>query len=179
MGGRSVVLISTHFLVTLGNDFHPGTSSASPFPLALAVHKSTPHEQASSDSALETSVAILREGIGPTVASAFVIAPLWVPDLGCVGLVTFTNVPYAIAPNLQERGQSRKRSKPKHFVVGAGVVECSRRVGLALGIAVVRIRRCSPISPLRVGGRSSGCPADTSTNYQQPARQTSDTSRQR
>ena len=57
-------------------------------------NKTMPHKHVSSSAALKASVALLREGIGSGVPNAFVLAPLWVPGVGCVGLITIADVPY-------------------------------------------------------------------------------------
>lgn len=114
-----------------------------------------PYKHVSSDSALETSVAILRDGIGPAVSKAFVIAPLWVPGVGCVGLVVLADIPYARQRTNRRYKQRtrqhiaeepcaarRRGANPRcPYVVGAGVVEFAKRVGMALGGAVHRIRK--------------------------------------
>lgn len=123
-----------------------------------------PYKHTSSDPALDTSVAILREGIGPAVSNAFVIAPLWVLGVGCVGLITLTNIPYA-RPRMNRRCKRRQRQgvavesgATRHrganprcpYVVGAGVVEFAQRVGLAVGGAVHRIRTRAVLAAITV-----------------------------
>lgn len=174
-----------------------------------------PHKYVSSSAALKTSVALLREGIGPTVSNAFVLAPLWVPGVGCIGIFTIVDIPYARPPPAAGRGGGGQRSKhgtphsnggakrnlshrQQHgggltnlvvggggggggggrgeggttlheaataggegapnrvrYVVGAGVVEFARRVGVALGTAVFRLRKKSLVTSIRVEG--GGC----------------------
>lgn len=72
-----------------------------------------PHKHVSSSAALKTSVALLREGIGPEVSGAFVLAPLWVPGVGCVGLITIADVPYARPPPAAGGG-GRRRNPASH-----------------------------------------------------------------
>lgn len=129
--------------------------------LTALAYKTMPHKDTSSDPALDTSVAILRDGIGPTVSGAFVIAPLWVPDIGCVGLITFANVPYAqvrVSRRRQAGGKlATSRAASRCFYeVGAGVVEFARRVGLAVGPAVYRVRKSTLIADIKVEDKFSG-----------------------
>eukprot|EP00752_Nemacystus_decipiens_P007665 g6853.t1 len=73
-----------------------------------------PHKHVSSSSALKTSVALLREGIGRDIADAFVLAPLWVPDVGCIGLITIADIPYTTLPQ-SARGGGRQRKPASHL----------------------------------------------------------------
>lgn len=164
-----------------------------------------PHKQVTSSAALKTSVALLRDGIGNAVSNAFVVAPLWAPGVGCIGLFTIADIPYARPPPAAGRGGGGRRSKhgtlhgnglaestpsdrqqhgedattlgggsgggggsktlhaaggveeePTHVrhVVGPGVIELARRVGVALGTAVFRLRKKSLISSFRAEGGS-------------------------
>lgn len=161
-----------------------------------------PHKDVSSSAALNTSVDLLREGIGPAVSNAFAVAPLWVPGVGCIGLFTIADIPYARPPSKAGRraggGPRRRKHGTPHdsgraksgsshrqqqgggggggktarepakggrggggeysharHVVGAGVVELARRVGVALGTAVFRLRKKSLVTSIRAEG--SGC----------------------
>lgn len=113
------------------------------------------HIEASSYPSLKTSVAILRDSIGLAITSAFIIAPLWVPDTGGIGLVFFTDVPFAKDPRKANHGHKTKTLNPERFVVGYGIVDLARRTGLALGVAVDRLRRCSIMGTLKAGSEGS------------------------
>ncbi|CAM9640751.1 unnamed protein product, partial [Ectocarpus sp. 12 AP-2014] len=63
-----------------------------------------PHKHVSSSTALETSVALLREAIGPKAANAFVLAPLWAHGVGSIGLITIADIPYAKQSPVAGRG---------------------------------------------------------------------------
>lgn len=67
-----------------------------------------PYKHVSSSTALETSVALLRESIGPKAANAFVLAPLWVPGVGSIGLITIADIPYARQSPVAGRGGGRR-----------------------------------------------------------------------
>jgi len=72
-----------------------------------------PHKELSSSAALETSVALLREGIGPAASKAFALVPLWVPDVGCIGLIAIADIPYARNPPPAGGGRGGgRRRKP-------------------------------------------------------------------
>lgn len=119
-----------------------------------------PHKRTSSDPALESSVAILRDSMGPAVAGAFVVAPLWIPGVGCIGLVTLADIPYSRPPRAARRGRNGMHARSRAssecpYVVGAGVVESARRVGLALGVAVHRTRKRALVTAIRAGGAVS------------------------
>lgn len=111
--------------------------------------------EASSYSSLKTSVAIIRDGIRPAFTSAFIIAPLWVPDTGGISLVSFTDVPFARDPRKANHGHNSKTPKSARFVVRDGVVKLARRTGLALEIAVDRLRRRSMMITLKAGSEGS------------------------
>ncbi len=66
-----------------------------------------PHKELSSSTALETSVALLRDGIGPAASDSFALTPLWVPNVGCVGLIAIADIPYAKNPPLGGGGGRR------------------------------------------------------------------------
>ena len=137
--------------------------------------KAMAQKKTSSDAALETSVAILRDGIGPDVAEAFVIAPLWAPGIGCVGVIALASVPYTRCtegrrrglrggkadhpPKTQPQPEGSSRgslsSRCRH-VVGAGVIEFVRRVGMAVGGAVFRSRTLALVEDIRVEGDGVG-----------------------
>ncbi|CAM9193761.1 unnamed protein product [Scytosiphon promiscuus] len=163
-----------------------------------------PHKHVSSSAALKASVALLREGIGPGVSKAFVLAPVWVPGVGCIGLITIADIPYSRSLKKAGRGvggdgRGRRGNNSKlhvdgartlkirhgnrrhagkgcgsagkfnehakagadgesrphmRYAVGAGVVEFARRVGVALGSAMFRLRNRSLITSIkREGGK--------------------------
>lgn len=108
-------------------------------------------------------MAILREGLGRVARNTFVIAPLWVAGVGCLGLVTLADLPYVRPRVTQTRKWERRRRQPTGgfdgnsgappgdtdelssgspcpYVVGEGFIEFAKRVGIALGTAVHRIR---------------------------------------
>lgn len=143
-----------------------------------------PRKHTSSDPALETSVAILREGMGPAVSNAFVIAPLWVPDVGSIGVIAFADLPYARPTVTRRRRRAKKtgcrnqageklatsRADPGHrYAVGAGVVELARRIGLALGAAVFRVRKRALVASIRVGSGIRTEDGDGSATQPTPA----------
>lgn len=147
------------------------------FPIIIPSHvssrilKTMPHKKISTDPALEASVAILREGIGPTIAKAFVIAPLWAPGIGCIGLITLADIPYAQPRKArrQQGGRDNRRRKAKSsalsrcpYVAGVGVVEFARRVGLALGGAIYRIQKGALIAGIGVESELSEHDRDSS-----------------
>lgn len=142
-----------------------------------------PNKQVSSSAALKTSVALLREGIGPGASDAFVLAPLWVPGVGCMGLITIADIPYATPPPATgsggggggggQRKPVRRRRRQQHeegtgpsgraadegtnggveshvrHAVGPGLVEFTRRVGVALGTAAFRLRKKSLVARIK------------------------------
>lgn len=79
----------------------------------LRCEQTMPHKETSSSAALETSVALLRGGIGPAASNAFALAPLWVPNVGCIGLIAIADIPYARNPSTASGrgGRSRKADK--------------------------------------------------------------------
>lgn len=126
-----------------------------------------PHKRASSDAALDKSVEILRDGLGRVAKDTFVMAPLWVPGVGCLGLVTFADLPYVRtgATNTRTRKKRRRRqptaessirgssgvpsggiyerhseSSSCPYAVGGRFIDFAKRVGVTLGAAVHRIR---------------------------------------
>lgn len=74
-----------------------------------------PHKELSSSAALETSVALLREGIGPAASRSFALAPLWVSNVGCVGLIAIADIPYARNPPPAGGGGGRRRNRDGYY----------------------------------------------------------------
>lgn len=85
-----------------------------------------PHKHVSSSAALKASVALLREGIGPGVSKAFVLAPLWAPGVGCVGLVTIADIPYSSSLTESGRRGVRRRKNGYHRAANSGGTNCVR-----------------------------------------------------
>lgn len=134
------------------------------------------HRQSSSDAALEQSVSIVRGSLGPAVADAFVLAPLWVPNVGCVGLLTLADLPYSGPTVVERRRKERRRhqssgedteatdgrrgvgamrTSPCPYVVG-DFVDFAKRVGVALGTAVHRVRCRALVAAVNVDRRIPG-----------------------
>lgn len=153
-------------------------------------NKTMPYKHVSASTALKASVALLREGIGPEVSDAFVLAPLWVPGIGCIGLITIADIPYANPPPAPEGGGRRRKPASSHHrqqhgegqapsgrtsdgatirrrvgvgsgarhAVCPGMVELARRVGVALGTAVFRLRKSSLVARIQVEGAGYSLP---------------------
>lgn len=91
---------------------------------------------------------------------AFLIVPLWATGFGSLGLMCFTNLPYA---PLRE-GRPGKRSNAVRddapdaprplsgarcpYAVAEGMVKCAKRIGLALGRAVHTTRARAALSAI-------------------------------
>lgn len=117
---------------------------------------------------------ILRDSLGHVARNAFVIAPLRVPGVGCLGLVTFADLPYIRPRVAQMRKWKRRRHQPTPdfggnmgelssgspcpYIIGKGFIEFTKRVGIALGIAVHRIRCRALLSSIamELGGNRRG-----------------------
>lgn len=106
---------------------------------------------------------ILRTSLGPVATNAFLIAPLWVPGVGCLGLFTLADLPYARVAatgplNKRRAGALRSRSRNQGksgmsefpYMIGAGVVNFAVRVGVALGVAVHRVRTEALLASINV-----------------------------
>lgn len=130
-------------------------------PQRAHTRKTMPHKEISSDAALEMSVSMVREGIGSAVSSAFIMAPLWDPVVGCVGLLTLADIPYSKLqaacrkakrhPTTQHPGGTQPVAKSRcPYVIGNGNLDFIRRVGLALGSAVFRTRKRALVTKIQV-----------------------------